>query len=90
MVSLYYINLLNRKGFIMVHPLNECNDFSDVTSAINALKDALFHIPHTDGTKIEFIKEELSNGRYQIKSCSLATKLMEQIHLCREEMEEII
>jgi anti-sigma28 factor (negative regulator of flagellin synthesis) len=75
----------------MVHQLTEYEDFSDVKRTMNALKDILFHTPLTDETKIAFIKEELSTGRYQVQSASLAAKLMEHLHQTQqEEMEEII
>jgi anti-sigma28 factor (negative regulator of flagellin synthesis) len=53
---------------------------ADSSDPIKALNNLLFNVPLTDEAKIQFIKEELSNGRYQIQSQSLAAKLMEHAH----------
>lgn len=47
------------------------------THELTELKKMLFEIPLSDETKIQFLKEELNAGRYEIKSCSLADKLIE-------------
>ncbi len=75
----------------MVSPKQLSDDFSDISNVMNDLKDKLFHMPLTDETKIQFIKEELSNGRYQVQSHSLAAKLIEHLHLTQQpEVEEIL
>jgi anti-sigma28 factor (negative regulator of flagellin synthesis) len=48
-------------------------------SPLFSLKKMLFQTTLTDETKIEFLREELSSGRYEIQSTSLAAKLMEHV-----------
>lgn len=42
-----------------------------------AFKKAVFHTPLTNEIELQLLKEKLSNGVYEIKSCSLADKLLE-------------
>jgi flagellar biosynthesis anti-sigma factor FlgM len=61
-------------------PLSEFIDninFDDTAKQMAELKAIIFDTPDTNETKIQFIKEELSAGRYQIHSNRIATKLME-------------
>lgn len=44
---------------------------------VEALKAMLFHTPEMNQDRIEFIKGELSAGRYQIDSLAIANKLLE-------------
>lgn len=73
----------------MVFPTNQ-SEPTNVSNAMKALTDLLFHVPLTDETKIQFLKEELSAGRYNIQSQSLAAKLMEHNFIVRQEMAEEI
>ncbi len=64
----------------MLYPTKQSEDVTKTTDPITALTNMLFHIPLTDDTKIQFLKEELSAGRYQVQSQSLAEKLIEHVH----------
>lgn len=64
----------------MLHPTEQSEHVTETIDPITALTNMLFHVPLTDNTKIQFLKEELSAGRYQIKSQSLAEKLIEHVH----------
>ena len=64
----------------MVYPIKQSVDVTESINPLTALTNMLFHAPLTDETKIQFLKEELSAGRYQVKSQSLADKLIEHIH----------
>jgi len=54
-------------------------DFNDVSHQMETLKKSLFNTPLTDEAKLELLKEELSTGRYEIQSQSLANKLIEHV-----------
>ncbi len=51
--------------------------FDDTAKQMAELKAIIFDTPDTNQTKIQFIKEELSAGRYQIHSKHIASKLLE-------------
>ena len=51
-------------------------NFDDTTQQIEALKDLIFNAKDSNHTKIQFIKEALSAGRYEIHNDHIATKLM--------------
>ena len=51
--------------------------FEDIAKQMAALKAIIFNTPETNHIKIQFIKEELSTGRYQIHSHHIAAKLLE-------------
>ncbi len=74
----------------MVFPTNQSETSTEISSAMKALTDMLFHAPLTDETKIQFLKEELSSGRYNVQSQSLAEKLMEHVHLVQQPLAEEI
>ena len=59
-------------------------DFSDIEEQMATLKSALFDIAETNDTKIQFIKEELSAGRYQIYNHHVAEKLLQYTDLIVE------
>ncbi len=59
-------------------------DFSDIESQMTTLKSALFDIAATSDIKIQFIKEELSAGRYKIYSNPIAARLLEYTTLVDE------
>lgn len=46
---------------------------------VEALKNMLFNSPEVNQEKIEFIKSELSAGRYQINCQNIADKMLENI-----------
>lgn len=52
-------------------------DFSDISHQMETLKKSLFNTPLTNEAKLELLKEELSSGRYEIQSQSVANKLLE-------------
>jgi anti-sigma28 factor (negative regulator of flagellin synthesis) len=74
----------------MVFPTNPSEASAEISSSMKALTDMLFHAPLTDETKIQFLKEELSAGRYHVQSHSLAEKLMEHVHLVQQPIAEEI
>lgn len=74
----------------MVFPTNQPDTFSTVSSSMKALTNMLFHVPLTDETKIQFLKEELSAGRYHIESQSLAEKLIEHNYFIQQPVIEEI
>lgn len=49
----------------------------DTAKQLEELKALIFKSPETNHTKIEFIKEELHAGRYEINSNTIAAKLTE-------------
>ncbi len=57
-------------------------NFSDIAGQMAALKSALFDCKETNENKIEFIKEELLAGRYQINSLHIAELLLPE---CSDE-----
>lgn len=64
--------------------MNPSQYFEKISHMFNIFTDSLFHTPLTDEIKIQFLKEELTAGRYEIQSQSLATKLIEHIHPARK------
>ena len=61
-------------------------DFIEVSNQMDTLRNFLFNTPLTNETKLELLKEELANGKYEIQSQFLANKLIEQI-LPLEQLE---
>ncbi len=57
--------------------LAQSMDADEMTRSIAALKAILFDTPEANQAKIEFIKEELSAGRYPINAAHIASKLVE-------------
>ncbi|AHE67008.1 flagellar biosynthesis anti-sigma factor FlgM [Legionella oakridgensis] len=51
--------------------------FDDTVKQIAALKAMIFNVPDINQAKIQFIKEEIAAGRYQIQSTRIAQKLTE-------------
>ena len=74
----------------MVFPTNPSETSTEICSSMKALTNMLFHAPLTDETKIQFLKEELSAGKYNVRSQSLAEKLMEHVHLVQQPIAEEI
>ena len=58
--------------------------FEDTAKQMTALKAIIFDTPETNQTKIEFIKEELTAGRYEIHSQTIAAKLLEYAPVVEE------
>ena len=58
-------------------PFIESLNLQNTAKQLEELKALIFSTPETNQTKIEFIKEELSSGRYQIHSDNIAAKLTE-------------
>lgn len=52
-------------------------DSHELACSIAALKAIIFDTAEANQAKIEFIKEELSAGRYQINTAHIASKLLE-------------
>ncbi len=59
--------------------VDEAIHFDDTAKQLEALKALIFNVTETNETKIQFIKEELSEGRYQIHSNRIAEKLLEYV-----------
>ena len=51
----------------------------ETTQSLEALKAVIFNSNSISHTKIQFIKEALEAGRYEIHSDHIATKLMENV-----------
>lgn len=68
---------------IMVNPLDDLNDFKDAEKQIllSALKEFILNLPEMNKTKIEILKEELANERYQVLSQQIAEKMFADIEL---------
>ena len=58
-------------------------DFNAINAHLITLKNAIFHTPLTDDNekRLNLIKDTVSKGQYQIQSQTLATKLLEHLHL---------
>ena len=56
-------------------------NFEDTAKQMDELKAMIFSTHETNQTKIQFIKEELSAGRYQIHAHHIAAKLLEHTQL---------
>lgn len=64
----------------MVFPMNQTEQSNDINPSVKALTEMLFNTPLSNDTKIQFLREELLAGRYNIESQSLAKKLIEHHH----------
>lgn len=68
----------------------ESLDFTDTQKQLDALKAIIFDITEANTAKIEFIKEELANDRYQIRNHHIAEQMLEYtIHYLEEEVEMV-
>lgn len=63
-------------------------NLDEIAKQTEALRAIIVSTPDTNQTKVQFIKEELSAGRYQIHSNKIAEKLMEYSQ--SEELAEIV
>lgn len=52
-------------------------NFTDSAKQLEALKALIFSAPEDNQKKIEFLKEEISAGRYEINSQRIAAKFIE-------------
>ena len=64
-------------------------NFDETATQMAALKALIFDSPETSQAKIEFIKEELAAGRYEIHSSRIAAKLLEFMPMTEETEIEI-
>jgi flagellar biosynthesis anti-sigma factor FlgM len=55
---------------------------------MESLKELIFNSPDTRHAKIDFIKNEIDTGRYQIEPENIATKIMEE-HIVLEDESEL-
>ncbi len=58
--------------------------FNDTVKQITALKAMIFNAPDINQAKIQFLKEEIAAGRYQIQSTKIASKLTAYHQVTRE------
>ncbi|WP_133129719.1 flagellar biosynthesis anti-sigma factor FlgM [Legionella yabuuchiae] len=56
---------------------------------MEALKELIFNSPDNNQAKIDFIKEEITAGRYQIEAKSIAMKLLEEQFILADEPEAL-
>ena len=75
--------MMSKKTDIQNSFIDDIN-FDDTAKQVAELKAIIFETPETNQTKIQFIKEELSAGRYQIHSEHIVAKLMEYTELTEE------
>lgn len=72
---------------------NEDNAMKNVLSKpckeLEALKEAIFNCPDINQAKINFIKEEITSGRYEIEPNHIARKLTEHYLYCELEPEPV-
>lgn len=59
-------------------------NFEDTAKQLDALKAHIFNTSESNQTKIQFIKEELAAGRYEIHSDRIAAKLLEHAPVVEE------
>jgi anti-sigma28 factor (negative regulator of flagellin synthesis) len=75
---------------MMGQPKALSENVAEIKTIFSSLKDMLFKTPMTDEAKIQFLKDELSQGRYEIQSHTLAEKLLEHLNpIQNPELEEI-
>lgn len=51
-------------------------NFEDTAKAIDALKALIFDVPDISHAKIEFFKEEIASGRYEMDCTTIAEKML--------------
>lgn len=59
-------------------------NFDDTAKQLEALKAHIFNTSDSNETKIQFIREELAAGRYEIHSERIAAKLLEHALIVEE------
>ena len=64
--------------------VNQSVDTHKMACSIAALKAIIFDTPEANQAKIEFIKEALSEGPYQINASHIASKLLEYAPVIEE------
>ena len=55
--------------------------FSDTSKQMAALKEFILNAPDVNKARVEFFKEELASGRYQITSEQIAAKMFADIEM---------
>ncbi len=68
----------------LTHQSKEVSNLNTPASELNTI---FFHLPLTDANKVQFLIEELSAGRYQVQSQTLASKLIEHVHPANQQLE---
>lgn len=56
-------------------------NFKESSRQLDELKSLIFNSPDFNEGKIESLKEEIANGRYEVQSKTIAKKLVEFQHL---------
>lgn len=59
-------------------------NFEDSAQQLEALKAHIFNTNESNQARIQFIKEELAAGRYEINSQRIATRLLEHAVIVEE------
>lgn len=67
------------------HFVNSLN-LNDVSQQIEKLKENIFSGQENDGARIQFIKDEIASGRYQIYEEQIASKLIESAKVKQPEL----
>lgn len=62
------------------HDMEQLFNFDDIATQMAALKTAIFNAIDTNDHKIQFIKEELAAGRYEIQNELIAERMLEFVH----------
>ena len=73
------LNTANKKQKITQSSLLKNDNSQDTTASLEALKAMIFNANTVSQTKIQFIKEALEAGRYEIHNDHIAAKLLEVI-----------
>lgn len=61
--------------------------FNDTTKQMEALKAMIFNASDLNETRLQFIKDEIETGRYQIQSSKIAEKLTEHTPKTTREVD---
>ncbi|ASQ46118.1 flagellar biosynthesis anti-sigma factor FlgM [Legionella clemsonensis] len=59
---------------------NQVN-FSAISKQLNKLKEFILSAPEVDNKRVEFFKEELATGRYQINSKQIADTMFQDTEM---------
>ncbi len=65
-------------------------DFADTAKKIQALEELIYSEPEINHAKIEFLKEEISTGRYEINDLKIAKRLAEYSATSKESECSIV
>ena len=61
----------------------------DTAAQLAKLKEIIFNSPEAEHAKIDFIREELSTGRYRINSKLIADKMLEFTPVAKTTKTEV-